>query len=303
MPSMTPLLRPALNAALNTSLNAASLVAPGTAGRAAFALFVRPLGRARLRPDEEPLFTEARTGRLWIDGKSVVTYAWGDGERPVLLVHGWSSRGSRLSAFVAALRERGYSPVTFDAPGHGASEGRATNILEYRRVIRALHAEHGDFEAVVAHSFGVLAALFALRDGVRTRRFVGIGGVARFDLLVEEFRAGLGLHERVVRRMRRHIEQTLFRGEPDVWRRLNATYAPAELDAPVLLFHDETDDMVPLAHSRAAAEAHGDRARLVVTRGLGHRRILADPAVVAEAVRFATDPVPAAAEETAGVRG
>jgi pimeloyl-ACP methyl ester carboxylesterase len=275
---------------VRTALNTASLIVPGPAGRAAFALFVRPLGRSRLRPEEEPLFAEARTGRLRVNGKNVVTYAWGDGARPVLLVHGWSSRASRLSAFVEALRERGYSPVTFDAPGHGDSEGRATNIREYRHIIRELHGWYGDFEAVVAHSFGVLAALFALRDGVRTGRFVGIGGVGRFDFLVEEFQTGWGLSDRTVRHMRRHVERTLFRDEPDIWQRLNATYAPTELDAPVLLFHDETDDMVTPAHSHATADAHAPRARLIVTQGLGHRRILRAPEVVAETLRFVTAP-------------
>ncbi|MFD7322923.1 alpha/beta fold hydrolase [Streptomyces sp. NPDC059875] len=292
---------------VRTALNSSALIAPGPTGRAAFALFVRPLGRSRLRPEEEPLFAEARTGRLLINGKRVVTYAWGDGARPVLLVHGWSSRASRLSAFVEALRARGYSPVTFDAPGHGASEGRATNILEYRRIIRELHGEHGDFDAVVAHSFGMLAALFALRDGVRTGRFVGIGGVGRFDLLVEEFKAGWGLSDRAVRQLRRHVERRLFRGEPDIWQRLNATYEPAELGAPVLLFHDDIDDMVSLAHSRATAEAHGDRARLIVTHGLGHRRILKDPEVVADTLRFVTDraavPTPVSEKRAVPVAG
>ncbi|MEU8520879.1 alpha/beta hydrolase [Streptomyces sp. NBC_01216] len=276
---------------LRTSLNLASRLAPGPAGRAAFHLFVRPLGRARLRPEEERLLAQARTGRLTVNGKGVVTYAWGDGSRPVLLVHGWSSRGSRLAAFVEALRERGYSPVLFDGPGHGASEGRATDIRDYREIIRRLHAEHGDFEAVVAHSFGVLGALFALRDGVRTERFVGIGGVGRFDWLVESFRTGLGLDQRVIHRMRLHIEEGLFSGEPDIWRRLSATWAPGDLDAPVLLFHDTEDEVVSPAQSRAIAEAHGERARLVVTSGLGHRRILADPEVVAAAVRFVMEPV------------
>ncbi|MFE1233757.1 alpha/beta fold hydrolase [Streptomyces sp. NPDC058745] len=275
---------------LRTSLNATARLTPGLAGRAAFHLFVRPQGRAGLRPEEERLLAEARPGRLEVRGKGVVTYAWGDGSRPVLLVHGWSSRGARFAAFVRALREQGYSPVLFDGPGHGASEGRATNIREYREIIRHLHAEHGDFEAVIAHSFGVLAALFALRDGVRTERFVGLGGVGRFDWLVEGFRTGLGLDERVIDGMRRHVETTLFPGEPDIWRRLSATHAPEELAAPVLLFHDDQDDMVPPAQSRALARAHGARARLVVTCGLGHRRILADPEVVAEAVRFVTAP-------------
>ncbi|MER5307381.1 alpha/beta hydrolase [Streptomyces sp. NPDC002773] len=293
---MAPLIR--------TALNATARVAPGPAGRWAFHLFVRPLGRARVRPEEQPLLASARTGHLQVRGKDVVTYAWGDGRRPVLVVHGWSSRASRLTALIEALLACGYSPVAFDAPGHGDSSGRASNIVEYRETIRELHARHGDFEAVVAHSFGVLAALFALRDGVRTARFVGLGGVGSFDLLLAGFRAGLGLDERVVRCMRDHVERRIAPGEPGIWDRFGADRDPGELGAPVLLFHDEGDDMVPLAQARLLARAHGDRARLVVTRGLGHRRILTDPAVVAEAVEFLTapadEPSPSEAPVTAG---
>ncbi|MGW0119378.1 alpha/beta hydrolase [Streptomyces sp. NPDC003327] len=278
---MAPLVR--------TALNAAARLAPGPAGRWAFHLFVRPLGRAALRPVERELFDRARTDRLRVHGKDVVTYAWGDGRRPVLLVHGWSSRASRMSAFAERLLALGYSPVTFDAPGHGESTGSASNILEYREIIRELHARHardGRFEVVVAHSFGVLASLFALRDGVRTGRFVGLGGVGSFDLLLAGFRSHLGVDDLVVRRMREHVERHLAPAEPGIWERFGADRAPEELGAPVLLFHDEGDDMVPLAHARLIADAHGARARLVVTRGLGHRRILTDPTVLGEALAF-----------------
>lgn len=277
---MAPLVR--------TVLNTAARVAPGPAGRLAFHLFVRPLGRARQRPEEQTLFAAARTGHLRVRGKDVVTYAWGDGHRPVLLVHGWSSRASRLTAFAEALLERGYSPVAFDAPGHGESSGKASNIIEYRAVIKELHARHGDFDAVVAHSFGVLATHLALRDGVRAGRFVGLGGVGSFTMLLAGFRAGFGVDELVIRRMRAHVERRVAPGEPGIWDRLDADRAAAELALPILLFHDEVDDMVPVVQARRLARAHGDRARLVVTRGLGHRRILTDPGVVAEAVDFAT---------------
>ncbi|WP_030686647.1 alpha/beta fold hydrolase [Streptomyces globisporus] len=289
---MAPLIR--------TALNATARLAPGPASRWAFHLFVRPLGRARLRPGEAALLAGARTDRLRVRGKEVVTYAWGDGRRPVLLVHGWSSRASRLGSFAEELLARGYSPVAFDAPGHGDSPGKASNIVEYREIIRELHARHGDFEAVVAHSFGVLAALFALRDGVRTSRFVGLGGVGSFDMVLEGFQAGLGLDDRVMRAMRAHVERRLVPGEPGVWERFGADHTPDELGAPVLLFHDEGDDVVPLAQARFLAGAHGERARLVVTRGLGHRRILTDPDVVAEAVEFAT--ADAATERATGTR-
>ncbi|MGW2300712.1 alpha/beta hydrolase [Streptomyces sp. NPDC001809] len=292
---MAPLIR--------TALNVTARVAPGTAGRLAFRLFVRPLGRARLKPGEQALFDAARAGRMRVGGKEVVTYAWGDGQRPVLIVHGWSSRASRLGAFAEALLERGFSPVAFDVPGHGASPGRASNILEYRQIIRELHARHGDFDAVVAHSFGVIASLFALRDGVRTTRFVGIGGVGSFDLLVQGFQAGLGVDDRVVRCMREHVERRLAPTEPGIWDRFGADRDSGQLDADVLLFHDEGDDMVPVVHARRLARVHGDRARLVVTRGLGHRRILLDPEVVREAVDFLTETTTKGKAEPIGGRG
>ncbi|MFE4175611.1 alpha/beta fold hydrolase [Streptomyces sp. NPDC056909] len=279
-------------ALLRTVLNTTSYLAPRLAGRAAFAVFRRPAGRSRPRPDELDVLAAARTGRITVNGTSVVTYRWGDGTRPVLLVHGWSSRASRFSRFVTGLCERGYSPVSFDAPGHGDSAGRGVTLLELREAIRQSHAEYGRFEAVVAHSFGVLATFFALRDGVEARRVIAIGGVAEFGHALEGFRARLGLRERIIGELRGHAERTLFRGEPDIWRRLDATYRPEEIDADVLLFHDEDDDMVPLSQARALVQAYGGRpdggagVRLVVTRGLGHRRILGDPEVVAAAVDF-----------------
>ncbi|MFE7584413.1 alpha/beta fold hydrolase [Streptomyces gardneri] len=297
---MAPLVR--------TVLNTTARLAPGPAGRMAFHLFVRPLGRARPRPEEQALFAAARTGHLRVRGKDVVTYAWGDGRRPVLLVHGWSSRASRLTAFAEALLARGYSPVAFDAPGHGESPGRASNIIEYRDIIRELHARHGDFDAVVAHSFGVLATHLALRDGqgegVRAARLVGLGGVGSFAMLLAGFRAGFGVSDLVVRRMRAYVERRIAPGEPGIWDRFDADGAAAELALPVLLFHDEDDDMVPVVQARRLARAHGDRARLVVTRGLGHRRILTDPGVVAEAVEFVTAgsvPEPAAMTPEGGI--
>ncbi|MFJ7069241.1 alpha/beta hydrolase [Streptomyces sp. NPDC101115] len=279
---------------VRTTLNTAAYIAPALAGRAVFHLFVRPAGRPRVKPAEESLMAAARVGRIRIGGqggqggKEAVTYAWGDGRRPVLLVHGWSSRASRLAAFAEALLHRGYSPVAFDAPGHGDAPGRTGNILEYRAIIRELHALHGDFEAVVAHSFGVSAALFALRDGVRARRFVGISGVGSFALLTAWFQGAFGMGDRAMRAMRRHVERRLAPDEPGVWEHLEAAWRPGDLDAPVLLFHDEADDMVPLAHAHVLAEAHAERARLVVTQGLGHRRILSDPQVVTQAVEFVT---------------
>ncbi|WP_405487116.1 alpha/beta fold hydrolase [Streptomyces sp. NBC_00096] len=278
---------------LSTTLNLTARLAPGPVGRVAFALFVRPLGRPKVRPGEAEVMARAVTGRLVVDGIPVTTYRWGDGGRPVLIVHGWSSRASRFAGFVEALRAQGRTVVSFDAPGHGESGGRATTILRQREIIRRLHALHGGFSDVVAHSFGVLSTFFSLRDGLRAERIVGIGAIADFDYLAERFRGLAGVNRAVEDAMRGHVQRRLFPDEPGVWPRFDVCHHPEEVPSEILLVHDADDDTSPPSQSRAIAAAYGERARLIETRGLGHRRILAAPEIIEAAVAF-LGPAPAA---------
>ncbi|MFF3209861.1 alpha/beta hydrolase [Streptomyces sp. NPDC002886] len=271
---------------LSTTLNITARVAPGPVGRVAFALFVRPLGRPKVKPGEAEVMARAVTGRLVVDGIPVTTYRWGDGDRPVLIVHGWTSRASRFAGFVEALLAEGRTVVSFDAPGHGESGGRATTILRQREIIRRLHERHGEFSAVLAHSFGVVSTFFALRDGIRADRIVGIGAIADFDFLAERFRAMLGVNQAVEDAMRRHVQRRLFPAEPDIWPRFDACRNPEEIPSEILLVHDADDDTAAPGQSRALAAAYGERARLIETSGLGHRRILLDPEVIATTVEF-----------------
>jgi pimeloyl-ACP methyl ester carboxylesterase len=273
-------------ALLRTTLNTTALLAPRTAGRAAFELFLRPLRRSKVRSSERDVHDRAVTGELTVNGKRVVVYRWGDGARPVLLLHGWQSRASRYAPFVPRLQALGLSPVAFDAPGHGDSGGRSTTILEYRDVIRALQETYGTFHSVVAHSFGVSCAYLALRDGVRAERLVAVAGVAEFGYLPAGFCARLGLNARIERDLRRRIEHELFAGTANVWEHFDATHDPAAVTPPALVVHDEDDTVVGIGQAHRLKAAYGDRLELITTRGLGHRRILADPAVIDNAIGF-----------------
>lgn len=158
-------------------------------------------------------------------------------------------------------------------------------------MIRKLHQEQGDFEAIVAHSFGVMAAFYALRGEVRTGRLVAIAGVAELDLLIDQFCTTLGLRGRLRAEFRRELEGRWSPGEPEPWKLWTATYRPWQIEVPLLVIHDEDDDLIPVGQARLLAGAYGSRARLVTTRGLGHRRILGAPEVIAAVREFvALDP-------------
>ncbi|CAL9628755.1 hypothetical protein SUDANB176_06026 [Streptomyces sp. enrichment culture] len=254
-------------------------------GEKLFDLFRKPLGRSRPRPDERPVMERARVGDLTLDGRKTVVYRWGEGERPVLLVHGWESRASRYAKVIGRLTELGLSAVAFDAPGHGESEGDTTTLLEYRDIITRLHRVHGDFGAVVAHSFGVLASVVALRRGVGAGRLAAISPVPDFAYLVDAFRGRMRLRQEQEDELRGRIERDLYPGE-DMWRRFTVFPAPTDPRLPVLVVHDEDDEAVDPERAHRLAAAHGARARLVTTRRFGHRRILGSPQVVEEVAAF-----------------
>ncbi|WP_217200717.1 alpha/beta hydrolase [Streptomyces buecherae] len=275
-----------IEAVASTTLNVVSRVSGRLAGAGAFRLFHMPFARSKLRGLERDLFATATVEHLAVDSGRAVTYRWGDGARPVLLVHGWQSRGSRLSEFVPGLLERGYSVITFDAPGHGDATGRSTTILDYRAIVTALHDRYGTFEGLVAHSLGVLGSFYALHHGVRAERIVTVSGVCDFDFLIEEFSSELRLRDQLTERLRDQVDRRLFPDVPSERTPFSVTHAVASVHAPLLVVHDEGDTRIDVSQGRRIAAAFGERAQLITTRDLGHRRILGDADVVRTVLDF-----------------
>jgi pimeloyl-ACP methyl ester carboxylesterase len=266
---------------IRAGLSTIGKFSPRLAGRLAFALWRRPMGRGAVRELERAVHAAARVEV--VDG--VVTYTWGDGRRPVLLVHGWRSRASRFAGLITRLLELGYSPVAFDAPGHGDSAGPITSILGFQRIIRALEERHGPFEGVIAHSLGVPFALYAVREGIAARRLVMISGVAEFGYLADTFCRELGLGPKVNRHLRRCIERGYFDGDDQIWTRFSVATGKTDL----LVIHNDEDDVVDPEQARILLRAYGPHAHFLPTSGLGHRRIMTDPEVITEAVAFLQD--------------
>lgn len=254
---------------------------PRIAGRVAFELWRRPMARGKVRTVEREVHDAAR--KDVVDG--VVTYAWGDGERPVLLVHGWRSRASRFSAFVERLLELGYSPVSYDAPGHGDTALKTGTILDHQRIINRLADEHGAFEGVIAHSLGVPFVLYALREGVQARRVVTISGLAEFGYLVDAFCRELELGPKVNAELRKAIERGLFDGDETIW----AKYSVSEGATELLAIHNDEDDVVDPSQAPILLKRYGAKAHFLQTNGLGHRKIMVDPEVITEAVAYIQD--------------
>jgi pimeloyl-ACP methyl ester carboxylesterase len=255
-------------------------VFPGLMGRWAYRLWFRThrqAGPAR----ELSLAGNAEHLTLRVDGLPLAVYRWGAG--PVIVfVHGWSGRATQASAFVGPLTAAGYCVLAFDAPAHGNTPGRRTNMLEFAAALRAIAAVYGPLHGAITHSFGAMVLAYALRHGLTVARAVCIGAPARLEFLVERFARLLALPEPVLNDLRRRLEK---RFAEDVWEAMSTDSNARMLNVPALIVHDRDDREVPVRQGELIAEAWPG-AQWLATRGLGHRRILRDAATVQAVVDF-----------------
>ncbi len=290
--------KPSLQVARGT-LRAAFSLSEGLGARAAARLFTTPR-RHRRPPRERSILEQAhpftvpilRRSPIW-GGQTLSVAAWRWGEGPtVLLVHGWEGRGAQLGSFVEPLVDAGMSVVAFDAPGHGDSPGHRLFLSDMADCVGQL-AEHiegkwGKVHAIVAHSFGCAATLLAhQRYGTDAPRNIFVApaplasrAVGGFAELLDLPAAGRdAMAERLV------VESGVSFEDLTIERMVG------ERDAGLLIVHDEEDREVSYEQAGVLA-ASWPLAQLVTTHGLGHRRILRDEAVIAEAVAYATRSAP-----------
>jgi pimeloyl-ACP methyl ester carboxylesterase len=216
---------------------------------------------------------------MMLTGCRIATSSWGEGE-PVLLIHGWEGRGSQLGEFATSSGLDGLRWIAIDLPAHGESSGKRTNVFECAAVVREL-VEKLAPAAIVAHSFGSAVTTMALRGLLRPPRLVYLAPPEDFGYFTEVFRGMLSVPDDLAQRMQRELER---RFDAD-WSALRGAALAPSMSAPLLVIHDEDDRDVPIRFGhRLAAEWPG--ARLLRTRGLGHRRILRDAEVIRSSHRF-----------------
>jgi alpha-beta hydrolase superfamily lysophospholipase len=206
----------------------------------------------------------------------------------VYLVHGWGGRAEQLGAFVEPLVARGFRAVAFDGPAHGASAGRLSSGPEIGRALAAVTAQAGPAHAVIAHSLGAAATVFAMREGLPVARLAFLGAPANPLDWAAAYADQFGLRPETRAEMRRRSERRIRASWDDL------PLVPLRgLDAPppLLVVHDRDDREVAFANADAIVAAW-PRARLVETSGLGHRRVLREPRVVETVTDFLSDGEP-----------
>jgi pimeloyl-ACP methyl ester carboxylesterase len=272
-------------------LRLAHRMAPALGTRLALDLFSTPLPdkrRARARPVPVPWAARRRP----FEGGWLTTWQRTDvapGAPPVLLVHGWGGDAHQWRALGDRLAAAGFDPVLLDLPAHGRSHGRRSTLPQWVRALFSVTAALGPWHGVVAHSLGALAAAHALARGLPARRLALVATSPPPRQFLRWFAGVLGLGEDQAQRMQARIEQR--EGLPLM--RFEAEWLGPRVAQPTLLVHDTEDRTAPIAEAQRLGAAIAG-ARFQTTQGLGHRRILSDPAVLDSLLHDLTADHPAA---------
>ncbi len=236
---------------------------------------------------ERELLATGRGYTVNVATARLAAWRFGRADRPaIILSHGWGGRGTQFRAFVPALLEAGFQVVAFDHAAHGYSEGHEASMVHFMRDVEAvaddLESRGVRIAGFIGHSLGAAALGGWLKRA--NRPDVRVVMVAPPHSIVHysgRFARMLGLPERLRSEMQSRIERRLG----FAWNDLELPHAVAGIEVPALVIHDDQDREVPSASGLAVARAWKG-ARFLRTRGHGHRAILRDAAVVADAIDF-----------------
>lgn len=213
--------------------------------------------------------------------KEIVVYEYGKSDKKVLLVHGWSGRGTQLMKIADELLKMGYMTISFDAPAHGKSKGNYSIMTEFIASILELEKQYGKFEYAIGHSLGGMSVLNAIKQNLQVKKAITIGAGDIIQDIIDDFIKKLELQPEYGIKLRDHFEKR-FAGKMDDY---SAYKAAKEIKIPVLILHDQEDDDVSVKAAHHIHE-HLNGSELMITNGLGHRKILGDEMVIKRIMDF-----------------
>jgi pimeloyl-ACP methyl ester carboxylesterase len=257
-------------------------ISPTLAAWVALRMFLTP-ARRRIEAGDAPVLAEARKRHLRAGPHHFVAWQWGDQAPWVVLLHGWGSHAARFGNFIAPLRAAGFSVIGIDAPAHGHSPGTQSDLLKFRDCLAEVLRTHSPVHAVVGHSLGGGALLTVLAETREHHpdKICLFGVPSDMDYILESFAMMLSLRDPARARLRQRFENKFGRSAKDI----SVVAAAPSVHIPVLVVHDDDDNVAPITQGLAVAAALPG-ATLWRTQGFGHSGALRDPATIERVVEF-----------------
>jgi esterase/lipase len=247
------------------------MVWPSIIDKLVLRLFFSPL-EYPLNHSEKLLLQQGQNFQITVRERIIQCWRWGQGPA-VILAHGWNGRGIQFQALIDILIKSNFTVITYDAPGHGMSEGKYTNYFDITDTIRTLwqSCKEENVVAVVGHSLGAAALINFISKETYTKNVVLFAPPLKIrELLFQTFdQHGVPkiVYQNLIQKLEPVYGYNLFKDNP--------TELIKSIKNDILIIHDKNDKAAPIADSEHVAELY-EAISLHSTVGLGHKRILID---------------------------
>ena len=265
---------------IRTKFKLLSAISKKKAAEKAFQLFCTPQ-RRNVKPIPK-IFEQAEKLHFKLNGHTVNGWRWNHpAERRVLILHGYESSVTNFDRYIRPLLKKGYEVLAFDAPAHGKSSGRTTLMPEFIASILEIDKQFGPFDAAIGHSLGGMSLLNAIVSGFKINRLVIIGSGDIIQDIIDDFVLQLELDPKFNDLLRIHFENK----HNALMDNFSAWHSAQKTQISTLVVHDQNDAEVPV---KCAYHIHENlkNSELMITKNLGHRKILGDKNVIAKTVDF-----------------
>jgi esterase/lipase len=267
-----------------TKLTLLGLVSKEQAGKEAFRLFCTPL--SRYKGKQAAVFTNGEPLEFELNGRKVRGFRCNPaGTKKVLILHGFASSCHKFERYANELVSKNYQVLAFDAPAHGASEGKTVNAVEYSEMITRVNALYGPVDGYIAHSFGGIAVSLALENMEHSAetKVVLIAPATETVSAIEGAFKVMGIRKKLLREC---LDEHIFRisGQQPTW--FSIRRAMKNIKASVLWIHDEDDNITPIKDVVKVQEDNLPHISFMLTRGLGHQKIYRDTRIKNAILQF-----------------
>jgi pimeloyl-ACP methyl ester carboxylesterase len=247
-------------------------------------LFFSPL-QYMVPEKEKKAETYAKKFNISITGKMLQCYSWGNANKYILCVHGWAGRATQFRRFIKPLLAAGYKVIAFDGPAHGNSEGKRTTIFEFEEALQKIYDAVGEPHAIIAHSFGGGAVLFAAMNGLSVNKLINISSPTIGDEIIKTYLRAINGSQKTSDFFKAYMKRTFNKSFDEFSALHSIQRLPKKIN--LLMIQDEDDNEVSMENPLALQKIYPD-AKLYTTKGLGHTRILKDDEVIQYCVTYLT---------------
>ncbi|WNW02531.1 alpha/beta hydrolase [Tenacibaculum sp. HL-MS23] len=213
--------------------------------------------------------------------KKVEILSYGYSKKKVLLVHGWAGRSTQLFMIADKLLEKGYMVISFDGPAHGNSEGKTTMMPDFLDTITEIDNHFGPFDAAVGHSFGGMCLYNSVADNFKINKLVTVGAADKISDVILNFTKNLKVKSVVASKMKSIFDKQ-WNTDIDLH---SSSIVAKNINIPVLIVHDSNDGDVPVSCAINIRQ-NTKEGKLLITKGLGHTKILRNKKVTSDIVDF-----------------